>query len=343
MIVAFKRCEFAPLAFLVLFATGLVQEAFAQANQSSSEAGFVYDIQTQTARPLNPGSQSVAPPSSADGTGALASDTSLSEAELIELAETEAYYAPYEEDDANNDPARRDADGNFIPFSVIKRDTRRVVINTTNRPARSVVQIRFGKEGSFGKFGCTGAFISSNVILTAGHCVFSRNSWHKEFTVYPGRNGAIKPFGKCTAKRLYSVAGWLRPDPERDARFYDLGAIELDCDVGEQTGWFAMAAMPDDPANKNTVINGYPCDKTPAGRQWESSDKARELTPLKVFYKNDTFGCMSGSPVFLGDDRNTIYAVHTNGLHGEKPWKKNNAGTRLTEERIANLMAWIGE
>jgi putative chitinase len=102
-----------------------------------------------------------------------------------------------------------------------------------------------------------------------------------------------------------------------------------------------MKVMQKDSTGKKTTLIGYPCDKTPAGRQWVSEDAVRAAQPLKFFYQNDTYGCMSGSPVFLGDDLDTVYGIHTNGLHGDGPWQKNNAATRITEERLANLSAWL--
>ena len=247
------------------------------------------------------------------------------------------FYAPYEIREG-----LRDANGNFVPFSVIEKDERQVITDTTRLPARAIVQIEFVKDDA--AYGCTGAMVSADTVLTAGHCVFSNGAWHGEFVIYPARNGGVKPFGRCGAKMLYALRGWVTADAAIDSRLFDLGAIRLDCRVGERTGWFALSPGSNVVTRQRTRLSGYPCDKTPTGKQWLSKDRVRELATLKLFYENDTYGCMSGAPVFVDDDGKRIAAVHTNGIHGtQPPWNKNNAATRLTELRIQRLAGWMNE
>ena len=152
----------------------------------------------------------------------------------------------------------------------------------------------------------------------------------------PGRNGGVKPFGVCGARQLFAIQGWISNGSLGDARYFDLGAIVLDCEVGLQTGWFALKSK-EHAGQADTTIHGYPCDKAPVGRQWVSRDIIRHREHNKIFYQNDTYGCMSGSPVFLDDDKQSVAAIHTNGLHGEDPWKSNNAATDLTDQRVRIL------
>jgi putative chitinase len=60
-----------------------------------------------------------------------------------------------------------------------------------------------------------------------------------------------------------------------------------------------------------------------------------------VFYDNDTYACMSGSPVFATGQENAVIAIHTNGLHGEEPWSSYNAATRITADLLASIRNWI--
>lgn len=335
---------------ILLLALGLA--APQQALAASPEAAVVYDLATGKASSPTTKPAPVPTGASSAGSGALAEDALFSPAELEAKSKKEPQYAPYEEE-----KFRKDKEGNFSPSSVIGADDREVVADTTARPSRAVVDIEFKKTTAPGLWGCSGALVARDVVLTAGHCVFSKGAWHKDFLVYAGRNKVAKPFGECRAKQIYTLDGWVGGGTV-DARLYDLAAIRLDCKIGDQTGWFAMsvADIPidkasgrwpapgkDPTADWRTEVYGYPCDKIPAGGQWRSRDNFQAATSLKVFYRNDTWGCMSGGPVFLNDDRATVYAVHTNGLHDSSDdWGKNNAGTRLTKVRIDGLLAWIG-
>lgn len=269
------------------------------------------------------------------GTGNIAGETELSSAELGSLSEIQPYYAPYERSSRRQD----EANSAFIPYSVFEPDERRVVINTTEFPARAVVQISFFVDSK--PSACSGVLVAANVVLTAGHCIISNGSWHTNFKIYPGRNGAVKPYGVCGAKNLFSLSAWARPRAGADPREFDMGAIKLDCDIGSRTGWLELRAQ-DSVDGENTTIRGYPCDKTPAGRQWLSVDEVRSFSSSKIYYQNDTYGCMSGSPVILGSSDDSVFAVHTNGPHGVDDWAENNSGTKLTERRIQLVLSFVG-
>lgn len=233
--------------------------------------------------------------------------------------------------------------GDFIPFTVIGNDDRQAVLNTTAFPARAIVQILFSKREGLGQNLCTGAMVAPDLVLTAGHCVHGGTTmgrWFTDFDVYPGRNTGSKPFGSCKAVTLYALRGWTSATLVSESRLHDLGAIRLDCTVGERTGWFGIAPLPDESFGQPSTVQGYAGDKPPAGRQWISVDQFRAVELDKAFYENDTFGGTSGSPVFTGTDY-SIGCVHTNGLHGTGNWSQFNACTRMTPERLSTIIGWI--
>jgi putative chitinase len=159
----------------------------------------------------------------------------------------------------------------------------------------------------------------------------------------PGRNKGAAPFGRCGAVRTFALRGWTSAQSPLHARYYDIGAIKLDCNVGQRTGWLGVEALTDDRLGVRTTVQGYAADLAPPGRQWVSEDELRVLWELKGFYQNDTYGGTSGAAVTASDQRETIIGVHTNGLHGEAPWSSNNAFTRITPERLAIIRGWITE
>jgi len=279
------------------------------------------------------------PPSEGDGAMVPEQEQALTQDEVATLGESTETVAVYEMERGRSDPET----GSFIPFSVIPPDDRVVVMNTTAFPNRAIVQINFSAPGSSSRFLCTGAMISDNMVLTAGHCVHKGTrfgDWYTNYEVFPGRNTDRKPFGRCGVTKLFALRGWVDATSSDEARYYDLGALKLDCSVGTRTGHFGVRVLADDELDQPAKVQGYAGDKAPAGRQWLSEDHIRVLQELKGFYQADTFGGTSGSPVFRGDTAEII-GVHTNGLHDGAPWDENNAFTRITPMRLREIASWM--
>lgn len=234
----------------------------------------------------------------------------------------------------------------FVPQTPIGEDERTAVMSTNSFPNSAVVQILFKKApGAVGSNLCTGAMISPDMVLTAGHCVHSgtaMGSWYFDYRIFPGRNLLSKPFGSCKGVKIFALKGWTDASTNSDARYYDLGAIKLDCQVGEKTGWFGLRPMEDSEFGQVVTVQAYAGMKLPSGRQWISSGAIEVMEQLKAFYKNDTEGGSSGAPVFKADDPSVI-CVHTNGLHGSPPWNVANACTRLTPSRLATIADWMAQ
>lgn len=228
----------------------------------------------------------------------------------------------------------------FATESVIGVDERKQITDTTVFPFRAIVSLQMTFPSS-STFICTGFMIDADTIATAGHCVYSadQGGWATSITAYPGRNGATAPYGAASATHLYSVTGWVDDTDHR----YDYGAIKIDSNLGNTTGWLGYGVKNNDAAlaGVRAKIYGYPGDK-PAGTMWGMPRRIKGVDANKLFYKTDTFGGQSGSPVY-GKLSNACtpcaFGIHAYGV-GIEPYPESNSGTRVNSTVFANLAFW---
>jgi glutamyl endopeptidase len=226
----------------------------------------------------------------------------------------------------------REIDAVAAPEAVVGVDSR-VRNYTTTYPARAVVLIEFDSGG------CSGFLVSRDTVATAGHCVHSggpSGSWYSNFRVYPGYNNGA-PYGSCGWTRAGSVSGWT--DDGNDE--YDYGYIKLDCNVGDTTGYFPLLwkAGYDTLKNFSEAISGYPGDKG-LDEQWQSHNKITNCLDRLLYYKNDTAGGMSGSPIWFDKG---IRGPHAIGIHTHAYGTAYNYGTRISEPVYNNYQYWISQ
>ena len=184
----------------------------------------------------------------------------------------------------------------------------------------------------------TGWFIGPRTLVTAGHCVYIKNSgvpgrdgWVRRMAVMPGRNENTLPYGSVTTTSFRSVTGWTNGGDQN----FDYGVIILPTPLGDQTGWIGYGVYSDDDLKASTGnISGYPGDK-PSGQQWYASRRIADVNARKVYYDIDTAGGQSGAAVYrLINGARQAVAIHAYG------GAVNNSGTRINTEVYNNLTGW---
>ena len=225
----------------------------------------------------------------------------------------------------------------IVMRSVIGGDGRTQVTDTTVYPARAIGQIELTQNGDM--FICTGWLIDANTILASGHCAFNPSPGGGDSietaTFSAGRNGGTDPYGTCNVLSVYAPKAWR----VNGKSAHDWSLMQLDCAVGDTVGWLGyffkegVTSLEGTPA----VAEGYPGDKS-FGTQWVMDGSIKASTAQMVFYKMDTFGGQSGSPIFQPNRPSCggpcAMAVHSYGVGGTGPGAKNNSGPRITAKRF---------
>jgi V8-like Glu-specific endopeptidase len=213
-------------------------------------------------------------------------------------------------------------------------DGRTSVLNTAIMPHAAVchVQCDFG-DGRLS--GCSGFLMAPRVVMTAGHCVFSRprqllgrRAVPARIRITPGRDGARAPFGQQWASRWYALRRFVR---NADV-MADVGIIVLPQPF-RRVGRALGVAAPND-RQLRTIRNGrllhiagYPGDK-PSGTMWEHGERLDRFTPRALFYSVDTCPGHSGSAVWVRPERTG--PVEVIGVHvaGPRPHERGAWGCR---------------
>ncbi len=234
--------------------------------------------------------------------------------------------------------------GRRQPESVIGQDDRKLVVDSETLPWRMICSLKI--SGPFGGGIGTGWFAGPKTIITAGHCVFHPNlgGWADNILVFPGRFGSEIPYPKnqdytkpIISTRFSALKGWTE---DLNTNF-DYAAIHINDPVGNETGWFSMAAL-DNNALKGLLVNiaGYPADKDFGRNQYFSSDKIEKVESSRFYYAADTYGGESGGPAWFQDNNNqpTCIGIHSYGVGGNFTL---NSATRITVDTLGILKSWI--
>jgi len=185
----------------------------------------------------------------------------------------------------------------------------------------------------------TGWFVSPRTLVTAGHCVYIKNSgvpardgWVKSMQVLPGRDAAKLPFGTMTSMQFWTVRGWADSGDEN----YDYGAIVLPMGFTPSPGTIGFAVYSDTELQAMTVnVAGYPGDQDP-GTLWYDTKQVASVSATKVHYDIDTAGGQSGAAVYHIDPAGKRVGVAIHAYGGAT----TNSGTRISAPVFTNISNW---
>lgn len=220
------------------------------------------------------------------------------------------------------------------PTSIIGSDERTQILQTRDWPYRGIVKMymtfnnvlnqRNGKYYNLLAVG-TGFMEGPNLMVTAGHCGYSDVTNDGDFDdgisnprfpdkieVYAGLNGSSERSSSYIYYAEVSIINIQKQYFETTSTNYDWCAMQLDRDLGVQTGYYGKISNWYK-SDASVYSYGYPGDK-PA-TMWETYGNFTGKTDYKYKYNFDTVGGQSGSPVFMTADDGSVYVcgIHTSG------------------------------
>ena len=186
----------------------------------------------------------------------------------------------------------------------------------------------------------TAFLISSRVLITAAHCLYTEEGWIDEALIKISENDEIR------ASSFRVTVGWAG---HRDLD-YDVGAIILDHPLPNH-GHFGLCTLETSIIESALVhCAGFPFFKQPQSEEQSRTfvHAAGKAAPLDRAIKYNFYGGggSSGSPLWVrtaAGHRLVIAIHHRNALQDKEPSKDTRYGVRVTEELFRCIKLWIDE
>ena len=185
-------------------------------------------------------------------------------------------------------------------------------------------------------YASTAVMIYKNLALTAAHCIYYNNQLFSGAEVFPERMRGNSPYGSALVTQcVMSKSYYENQNPEAD-----WAMLILDRNIGEQSGWQAIAYSEDYSyyANgENVNVTGYPSEKENGDTQYTATGPVKKATQNYLLYDVDATSGQSGGPVY--DKNGYVIGVHKGAL---TEWGVTwNRGININKERFDVIVSYM--
>lgn len=180
------------------------------------------------------------------------------------------------------------------------------------------------------------SFIKDNVLITAAHVVYDRESKTEatEVKIMPAATPDSNPFGEIKVKEVRYLKEFRNTDPD-ELTTYDLAVLILEEPIGAQLGTLGLPNNLENTKNLDVTITGCPSFNKHIKQMYTDTKAVLQDTNDFLFYQVDTLPGASGSAVY--DSNNRIVGVHTNGSKSEQM----NYAVKLNEKALSFIYSVI--
>lgn len=256
---------------------------------------------------------------------AVKKDLTTGVVEYFDISSLNAMYSSSMSDDVieTNDISN----GDCSVTGIVGSDERVRITPTTTYPYSAILYVEVTYPNGYTGKG-TAFMIGENLAATAGHVLYDAayGGWATSVKVWPAKDGYglwNNPYGTANAVALHTSNLWI----ENSDLNYDWGLIELDENIGEDTGYFTVKYRDMSLTGTNITITGYPGGELQY-YQYSMSGTITDYTDTTITYTIDTEDGQSGAPVHTTNGY-VVYGIHS---HGEKidGVFVRNVGVRIT-------------
>ena len=207
---------------------------------------------------------------------------------------------------------------------------------STSAYVKATFKIKNADSVEIGTGRGSASFIKDNVLITAAHVVYDRESKTEatEVEIMPAATPDSNPFGEIKVKEVRYLKEFRNTDPD-ELTTYDLAVLILEEPIGAQLGTLGLPNNLENTKNLDVTITGYPSFNKHIKQMYTDTKAVLQDTNDFLFYQVDTLPGASGSAVY--DSNNRIVGVHTNGSKSEQM----NYAVKLNEKALSFIYSVI--
>lgn len=207
---------------------------------------------------------------------------------------------------------------------------------STSAYVKATFKIKNADSVEIGTGRGSASFIKDNVLITAAHVVYDRESKTEatEVEIMPAATPDSNPFGEIKVKEVRYLKEFRNTAPN-ELTTYDLAVLILEEPIGAQLGTLGLPNNLENTKNLDVTITGYSAVNKGIKQMYTDTKTILQDTNDFLFYQIDTKGGASGSAVY--DSNNRIVGVHTNGSDPEQM----NYAVKLNEKALSFIYSVI--
>ena len=207
---------------------------------------------------------------------------------------------------------------------------------STSAYVKATFKIKNADSVEIGTGRGSASFIKDNVLITAAHVVYDRESKTEatEVEIMPAATPDSNPFGEIKVKEVRYLKEFRNTAPN-ELTTYDLAVLILEEPIGAQLGTLGLPNNLENTKNLDVTVTGYSAVNKGIKQMYTDTKTILQDTNDFLFYQIDTKGGASGSAVY--DSNNRIVGVHTNGSDPEQM----NYAVKLNEKALSFIYSVI--